>query len=638
MRLFILKLFVFGVLFQANNKVYSQQYAAELIPKSLKSRATAVLRDEVIDIDMKNESNISHQITRVITVLNKSGDQYGDLTLFYDKSKSIKDIKGQIYDEFGKQIGKFTTKDFKDYSATDQVSMFDDIRVKHYSPNVNVYPYTVVYSYEVKHKQNLFIPYWRPNTTSDLAIEKSTFKFSANANLNLRIKSQHAGDPVVQDETGKTKAYTWSVSNINARKYEPYSPLVYKDEVFVKIVPETFQFFKKQGTVNTWHDMGKWMYDELLKDKQDLPQATKDKVKEMTAHVSSPKEKAKILYAYLQNKTRYISIQVGIGGIEPFPASYVDRLGYGDCKALVNYMQALLQAADVESLYCIVEAGNSKMSLDETFANAVDGNHIILCLPFENDTTWLECTSNKHPFGYLGDFTDDRLVLACGPNGGEVLRTKQYTPEENIQLRQAVFKVKEDGTIEGTVKTSFGGTQFDNHYANVFRNSTNQEKELKSYYDIDNITFNKYEYKVELNDQPQLVENLDVSIKKYLVNNGNQLIFTPNVFNSVRPVLESKNRVSELYINRGYTDIDEIYFDFESKLAGKILPTDKIVESPVGRYEMRIFNENDGIKMVRKIQLNQGIYPPEDYVKFFDFMKEISLNDRIKYTLNLAKE
>lgn len=628
-------LFFFTLFFLIHSSTYAQQYAAELIPKSLKSRATAVVRDEVVNIDMKNESNISHHITKAVTVLNKSGDQHGALTLFYDKTKSIKDIKGLIYDEFGKQIGKFSVKDFKDYSATDQVSMFDDIRVKHYAPNVYTYPYTVVYTYEVKHNQNLFIPYWRPNVQADLAIEKSSFTFSSNSNLKLRLKSQHVLEPTIHEDNGKTTTYTWTVSNINARKNEPFSPLIYKDEVFVKIVPETFQFFKKQGTVNTWHDMGKWMYEELLENKQDLPQSTKDMVIAMTAHVSSPQEKAKILYQYLQNKTRYVSVQVGLGGIEPYPASYVDKLGYGDCKALVNYMQALLNTVGIESLYCIVEAGNDKISLDENFANVVDGNHIILCLPFENDTTWLECTSNKNPFGYLGDFTDDRLVLACGSSGGKILRTPSYTPDQNTQLRKAHLTVKEDGSLEGTVNTIFAGTQFDNHYPNVFKSPNDQVKALKSYYDIDNITFHTCAYTVEDPKGLLLIEDLDISVKNYIVKNASTFILMPNLFNTIRPIVESKNRVNEVYINRGYKDVDEIHYTFESKLAGKIVPLDTTIECPMGRYELKVLNDEQGVTMTRIFQLNQGLYPPEDYSKFFEFMKEVAAMDKIKYTLNM---
>jgi transglutaminase-like putative cysteine protease len=46
------------------------------------------------------------------------------------------------------------------------------------------------------------------------------------------------------------------------------------------------------------------------------------------------RKKAKKIYQYLQNKTRYISVQIGIGGFQPVTAADVDRLGYGDCKGI----------------------------------------------------------------------------------------------------------------------------------------------------------------------------------------------------------------------------------------------------------------------------------------------------------------
>jgi hypothetical protein len=37
---------------------------------------------------------------------------------------------------------------------------------------------------------------------------------------------------------------------------------------------------------------------------------------------------------------------VGIGGFKPMPANDVDRLGYGDYKALSNYTQGTLEAVE----------------------------------------------------------------------------------------------------------------------------------------------------------------------------------------------------------------------------------------------------------------------------------------------------
>lgn len=615
----------------------AQEFAVETIPIGLKSRATAVLRNEHISIDMKNDNNITETVTRAITVLNKSGEDYAQLTVYYDKSKTIKDIKGAVYNEFGSQIHKFGQRDFKDYSATDGVSMYADLRVKHYAPSMTTYPYTIVYTYEIKHGQNLFIPYWYPNRNSDLAVEKSTYQFSCKPNLNLRIKTENLQQDaeIVSNDKGKT--YTWTAANLNARKIEPFSPIENPNKMVVKIVPESFQYFKRTGSVNTWKDFGKWVHDELLKGKQDLPVETIAKAKQIASQYANPKDQAKALYEYMQNKTRYVSIQVGIGGLEPFPASYVDKLGYGDCKALVNYMQALLQAVDIPSLYCVVEAGSSKVSLDESFANAVDGNHIILCIPFENDTTWLECTSNKSPFGYLGDFTDDRLVLACTEEGGKVLRTPAYPSAESLQKRKTTFQVSKEGNLSGTLHTSFTGSQFENHFSNLYNSLPDQNKQLKKYYDINNIVFNKIDYKVIQADGPVLEENLDVHIRNYVVKNGNNYILTPNIFNTQRNIPESRNRINPLYINRGYTDIDETEFVFEEKLRGILVPVDETVECAMGKYELKISSDGQNVKYYRKLAIKDGTYPPEAYQAYFDFITKVAAHDRIRYTIHTAE-
>jgi hypothetical protein len=59
--------------------------------------------------------------------------------------------------------------------------------------------------------------------------------------------------------------------------------------------------------------------------------------------------KAKLIYDYVQQKSRYVSIQVGIGG-KPMDASDVDRLGYGDCKGLTNYTKVLRQVPSYNTI------------------------------------------------------------------------------------------------------------------------------------------------------------------------------------------------------------------------------------------------------------------------------------------------
>ena len=108
------------------------------------------------------------------------------------------------------------------------------------------------------------------------------------------------------------------------------------------------------------------MYDNLLFNKNQLSIATTTKIKDLVKDVTSPIEKAKIVYEYVQNKTRYISVQVDIGGWQPITANKVDEVSYGDCKGLTNYTKALLDVVGVKSHHVILYASNNR-NVDKNF-------------------------------------------------------------------------------------------------------------------------------------------------------------------------------------------------------------------------------------------------------------------------------
>jgi transglutaminase-like putative cysteine protease len=443
---------------------YAQDnYDAELIPATLRSRANATIRNEETVVDMRSPDNVMYSVKQAITVLNKNGENNARLVLFYDKNTSIKSIKGEIYNEIGKLVGKFSQSDFKDESAVQDFSLFEDSRIKHYLPSVNTYPYTIVYTYEMRYKQNLIIPDWTPKPASDVSVEKSSYTFICKPTDQFRIKTQNLTSKAIESITDKQKSLVWTVNNLVGVKPEPYSPDRENYQTSVKIAPQNFSYFNYKGDYTNWQELGKWEYDNLLKNRKTLLPATIQAIKDLVKNEITDKEKARKIYQYLQNKTRYISVQIGIGGFQPVTAADVDRLGYGDCKALVNYMQSLLDVAGIESYYCIVQAGSQKKSLDPTYASMNQGNHVILCMPLKGDTTWLECTSQKIPFGFLSDFTDDRYVLACTAEGGKLLHTPKLTTSKNLQIRKADLSIDKDGNVTGNLKTIFSGAQYDNH-------------------------------------------------------------------------------------------------------------------------------------------------------------------------------
>lgn len=610
-------------------------YAVDKIPGNLKVNANSVIREMLTTVEMRDLDQVMVSVKKVVTVWNKNGDPRAELVLHYNKSNVIQRIKGQLLDAFGNPVYKFSQSDFNDENAVSNGSLYVDYRVKYYSPRVMTYPYTIVYEYELRNKQNLILPEWYANPYPDQSVESNTFVFTAKPGDEIRIKeSNYPGKPEIQ-ATEKTKSYTWQLSNKPATKREPFAPDPEDHMTTVKVAARQFSYYGHKGQYQNWEELGKWVYEELIKDRQQLPEATIQEVKALVNGIDDDREKAKKIYEYVQKKTRYISVQIGIGGFQPMPAMEVQQMSYGDCKALVNYTQTLLKSVGIPSLYCVVNAGDAKKDMDPNFADMEQGNHIILALPLKADTIWLECTSSDSPFGFLGDFTDDRTVFACTPDGGKILHTPKLTTEMNQLSRNASLEVDSLGNVKGKLKAVYAGSQYDSFNQFLGQPSTEQLKLLKDKYDVDNINFSDFKLSQDKSLKPSTTTSFNLEIPKYAANNNKHFYLELNPFNKNSTIREVKNRTLKVYINRGYTDEDELIFQLPEGFKLEAQPKNKEIISAFGSYSSTIKIEGKTITYKRKMTIKDGTYPAEKYQEFSTFINAISAADqnRVVYTL-----
>ncbi len=612
-------------------------YAVDQIPAILKTNANSVIRDMETKVEMRDIDQVLISVKKVITVWNKNGDPRAQLVLHYDKSTVIQRIKGQILDEFGKLIYKFSQSDFNDESAVSNGSLYVDYRVKYYSPHVMNYPYTVVYEYESRNKQNLILPQWEANPYPDQSVASNRYIFIAKPEDMVRIKESNYPGKAAVLSTEKTKSYTWELSNKPARKKEPFAPDPEIDNYLtsVKIAAQQFSYYGHKGSYQNWDELGKWVYEELIKNRQELPESAIQEVKELVKGMTDDQEKAKKIYEYVQKKTRYISVQIGIGGFQPMPAAEVQQLSYGDCKALVNYTQTLLKSVGIPALYCVVNAGNAKKDMDPDFAGMEQGNHIILAVPLKTDTLWLECTSSDAPFGFLGDFTDDRLVFACTPEGGKILRTPKLSTAMNQLQSHAALQIDSLGNISGQLKTVSMGSQYDNYNYLIGQTSTEQLKLLKDKYDVDNINFSGFKLSQDKSLTPGTTISFNLEIPRYVAKNNNLFYLELNLFNKNPTVPEVKNRTLKVYVNRGYTDEDELTYQLPAGFKLEAMPLNKEIKTAFGSYNATVKLEGKTLTYKRKIIIKDGTYPAEHYQEFSTFMNDINAADRSRVVYKL---
>ncbi|WP_202702564.1 DUF3857 domain-containing protein [Flavobacterium sp. UGB4466] len=625
---------LFFCLFTLISSAQKSEYAVAAIADSLKENANAVVRLNQTDITISSQRSMTIKTQRIVTVLNEKGSNAVNAYEDYGKNSSVNSIEAIIYDAFGNEIKKVKRKDFKDQSAVDGGTLISDNRYLFLEYTPISYPYTVVYNSETQTSTTAFIPTWMPLEGYYISVEKNVLNIKYPASLGFRKKEYQFLDFNIKKIVDSETQLSYVAAAILAQKSEDYSPSF--NEIYPSLLMglEYFNLEGVDGNAKTWKEFGKWWGDKILFGTEDIPEETKVKMKALVGNEKDAIEIAKIIYKYLQQKVRYVAIHEGIGGWKPMLAKDVDRLGYGDCKALTNYTKALLKCVGVESYYTKLYGDSYKMDIRSDFVSQ-QGNHIILAIPTGDSYTWLECTSQDNPFGYQGTFTDDRDVLVIKPEGGEIVRTKVYADEGNTQNEKGTYTIDENGHFSGSVLIHSEGSQYASKTRIEHLQPTEKEAHYKEYWDnINNLKLGKMAL-TNNKEAIRFTEDVQLSALNYATVSGNKLIFAVDAFNqSATNVKRIRNRKNSFQIQRGYLDTDEIEVSLPAGFAIEFLPSNFELNGKFGAYKTEIIKkENNKLLYKRSLFLNKGKYSNKEYDDYRLFMEQIAKNDNAKIIL-----
>jgi hypothetical protein len=616
-------------LFAQKNK-----YLASQIVDSLTTNVNAVVRLNQLDITISSQRSMSVNIKRIVTVFNKNGLGAINAISGYDKSASVISIEAIIYDAFGNEIKKIKRKDFKDQSAVDGSTLFSDNRVVFLDYTPITYPFTVEFTCLSETSNTAAIPKWFPIGNYFTSIEKSILNVYYPSNLGFKKKEFNFLNFHIKKAIDTSSQLSYTVENIVAQKPEDLSPDF--QNIYPRVIMglEIFNLEGVDGTSKNWKEYGQWFSEKILLGTDNLSGETISKIKILVGTETDPIKKAKIVYKYVQNKSRYISVQVGIGGFKPMLANDVDRLSYGDCKALSNYTRALLSAVGVPSFYTELYGDSDKTDIESDFSS-LQGNHVILAIPNKNEYVFLECTSPDAPFGFQANFTDDRNVVVIKPEGGEIVRTKNYEDTGNTQISKGNYSISEIGDFNGNLSIVSEGTQYGKKYYLEKLPTVENEAHYKSYWDnINNLKINKTSFS---NDKEKIAftENAQISAVNYGTISGNKILFVVNAFNQYSGNLKKiRNRHNPFEIERGFLDTDEINIVLPNGFTIEALPDNIELTTKYGIYKTEIIKK-DGSNLVykRSFLLKKGLYPKDEYEEFRLFIEKIKRNDNSKIVI-----
>ncbi len=611
------------------------------ISLTLKIAADAVIRVDETVFSVRDAGHADTKNKKVVTIFNERGNEkYAKLLVGYDKLNKIRNISGTRYDEKGSIVEKIKSKNIIDVGISSFGNDVMDGRVKiaDFDKKQTIYPYTIEYNWEIETSNMMFYPAWYPYGDEHTSVEKATLTINAPTELSFRYKEISLSEPVKITEKNKYKTYTWDVENLPAYENEVYSPPF--DRPSVITAPINFEVEGYKGAIHTWEDISKFVF-ELNKGRDELPEAVKAKVKALVKDEKDSKIKIKKLYEYLQSNTRYMNISLGIGGWQTMPATEVAAKGYGDCKALSNFMKALLQEAGIPAYQALVYAGDDIAYCYPDFPT-MHFNHVITCVPLEKDTLFLECTSQTNPFGYQGSFTGNRKALLIKPEGGKLINTAAYLPSDNKQVRKANVLIDEAGGAKVSISSTYSGIQQEDR--DEVMHQMNQEEQKHWVIDhvaIPSFDLQEFSFSADKKSLPTIEENLKLTVRKIVAQSGSRLFITPNLMTTFLSVpVSDKERMASIYLNPNafnFNDIDTVTYQLPANYVLEFAPETAQIKSKFGEYTARTIVKDGTLMYYRSVTVSSNSFPKEDYNAWVEFIKKVSKSDKANVVFTLKK-
>lgn len=313
-------------------QIFAQNYDVASIPESLKKNANVVVRSHTTEYFINSIDNMEVKQTEVKTIMNRSGDDQAKVFIPYSKSEKVSNIKVTLYNASGKELKTYGKRDFSDYSHTPSFGLYVDNRILVLDASAADYPYTIKVSYTTNTPNTAFIGDFYPTTYFNQSVENITRKFYNKSGIKLNVKSKDTDFGKVQkSEAGDVWEYSYQ--NFQAIDEERYTPSILHFVPKVEFALQEFNLEGKKGSLDSMKNFGKWYYDNLLNPASFITPELKQEV-EALGLTGTTEEKVKKIYQYMQTKTRYVFVSMGIGGWQPMAVEEVRQKAMAIAKHL----------------------------------------------------------------------------------------------------------------------------------------------------------------------------------------------------------------------------------------------------------------------------------------------------------------
>ncbi|NMA72632.1 MAG: transglutaminase domain-containing protein [Bacteroidales bacterium] len=365
---------------------------------------------------------------------------------FYDNETTLDKVGGK----------RKSTPEYSLYTTNDM--FYTDMKVCYFDLYFDRKGSTGEVKFEKTHKEPRYFSI--VGLSDSEFIKEKTVQVIVPEWMNLEIVEHNFRDNVKKelrmDSKGKTKTYTYTITNEPAMKSEssmrgysfiyPHIQVVSKSAV---LNGSKITFFE------TLDDQYAW-YHHLVQEVNNDKKIIATKAQEIVQNCKTDEEKVKALFAWVQDNIRYLAFSDGMAGFKPDDAQEVLRKKYGDCKGMANLLKAFLEAEGFDAR--LAWLGTNHIAYDYTIPSLSVDNHMICALNFNDRFYYLDPTVKYMPLGEYPQTIQGRQTLIEDSDRSKYLlkRIPTFSSNLNADSLYCEYAIIEDKLV-GKAHQSYKG-------------------------------------------------------------------------------------------------------------------------------------------------------------------------------------
>ena len=385
---------------------------------------------------------------RIVQVLDDRGvrDENEQAVRYTPDSQSVEIRAARVYKPSG-AVWEASARDDRDLSEP-WYGMYYDVRAQVVRFD-RLEPGDVIdFEYVLSDvgRRNLFADYFGDVHffQEDMPRVESAYTLLAPASRPLYFNQPKlAGITHREEARGAEKLYEWRVKDAPKIEVEPGMPGWSEAAGYLHV-----------STYKAWEEVAAW-YWGLVRDQLAMDQVMRDAVHKAAEGAKTELDKVRAVHDLVVKSTRYVGLEFGIHGYQPYRTTQVYARKFGDCKDKASLLVVFLREVGIEAKLVIVRTRRGG-DLDSYPASLAVFDHAIAYVPKYD--LWLDGTAEWAGTTELPSADQGVPVLVVDSTGhGKLVRTPVYTADHNKVARKETWKLTAGGAARGHEDLSISG-------------------------------------------------------------------------------------------------------------------------------------------------------------------------------------